>query len=315
RKILLELDKNARSSFAEIAKRVGVSKEVAKYRIEQLQARGFLEGFYAFANLPKLGFHFYKIYLRLQFTENEQEIIQYLKQHPQVSWLVVCDGKYDLIINVLTKTVNELDEFLIQFRSKFGTAVQALDVTIITNFVCCDRVYLTEVKNNPQEFFLPNPQVHLDHLDVVCLDYLSQNARISLTDLSKKLNVSIETIRKRIQRLVKEKIIQKFTIKLNYPLFNYQYFKVMIKFQNLTQEKRERFVKYCLAHPNIVFLIEGIGVSDIDLDAELANLKSFHSLILDLKSKFGEIIKEYEILLISEEVKATYLSPVQYLID
>ncbi len=138
---------------------------------------------------------------------------------------------------------------------------------------------------------------------------------MSLAEIGKQLNLSPEAIRKRIDRLVKTHVIQKFAMKLNYPLFNYQYYKVMIKFQNLTQTMKERFLKYCMAQPNIIVVVEGIGVSDLDLDIELPNPQSFHALILDLKSKFGPIVKDYQLLLISKELKASYLAPLKYLIQ
>ncbi len=316
RKILVQLDANSRQPFSTIAKQVGLSKEAVKYRIERMQKQGFLGGFYAFSNLPKLGFSFYKVYFRFQFADpkKEKEIISYLINQDQVCWLVVCDGRYDLVINVLTNGVAELDEFLNDFRSNFGSYIQSLDVTTITNFFCCDRVYLTGQKLNSQKIAENNPTIALDEKDALCLDILSKNARTPLTEMSKKLGLSIEAVRKRVQRLVKNNVIQKFTIKFNYRRFNYQYFKVMIKFQNLTGEKRKQFIQYCVAHPHIVFIIEGIGASDVDIDLEIESLKKFHDVILELKYKFGHIIKDYEILLVAEELKAAYLSPIKHLL-
>ncbi len=89
----------------------------------------------------------------------------------------------------------------------------------------------------------------------------------------------------------------------------------MIKFQNLTEQQREKFLEYCKSHPNVIFFIEGIGVSDVDIDLEMESSKNLHEFILDLKYRFGDILKDYEILLISEELKATYLSPIKYLLS
>ena len=45
RKILYELDKNSRQSFADIAKKVRLSKEVVQYRVKRLQDEGYINYF------------------------------------------------------------------------------------------------------------------------------------------------------------------------------------------------------------------------------------------------------------------------------
>ena len=46
KKILFALDFDARMSLTQLGKKVGVSKQVAKYRIENLAKRGIIKGFY-----------------------------------------------------------------------------------------------------------------------------------------------------------------------------------------------------------------------------------------------------------------------------
>ena len=64
-KILIELDKNARQSNNQIGKKVRLSKEVVKYRIDNLIERGVILRFHTIINYFKLGFVKFKLYLRL----------------------------------------------------------------------------------------------------------------------------------------------------------------------------------------------------------------------------------------------------------
>ena len=57
RKILLELDKNCRQPEKHIAKAVGRSRESVKYRIQQLEKKGIIDGYLTTINPNKFGYH------------------------------------------------------------------------------------------------------------------------------------------------------------------------------------------------------------------------------------------------------------------
>ena len=68
RKILYELDVNARQSASGIGKKVGLIKQVVTYRINKLLDIGIIQKFYTILDTSKLGLTTYKIFLRLQKT-------------------------------------------------------------------------------------------------------------------------------------------------------------------------------------------------------------------------------------------------------
>ena len=94
RKILYELDSNARGSNAEIAKKVGLSKQVVGFRIKRLLNEQVISSFYAVIDIAKLGFTVHKNFIRLQNidVEKEKELVAFLVNHPNVVWVASCDG-------------------------------------------------------------------------------------------------------------------------------------------------------------------------------------------------------------------------------
>ncbi len=56
---------------------------------------------------------------------------------------------------------------------------------------------------------------YLDEVDKKILSLLSQNARMSYTEIGEKLGLSPSAVRKRIERLIRDEIIERFTIVLN----------------------------------------------------------------------------------------------------
>ena len=55
----------------------------------------------------------------------------------------------------------------------------------------------------------------LDNKDFKILEELKQDSRKSIKDISKKTKIRPSTVHQRIQKLVKNNVIEKFTIKLN----------------------------------------------------------------------------------------------------
>ena len=65
KKILTELEMNARIPHSELGKRIGLSKQVIKYRIEKLEKGKYIQGYNALIDLERLGETIYVVYLKL----------------------------------------------------------------------------------------------------------------------------------------------------------------------------------------------------------------------------------------------------------
>jgi Lrp/AsnC family leucine-responsive transcriptional regulator len=60
-----------------------------------------------------------------------------------------------------------------------------------------------------------------DDKDLQIIDILSSNARISLRDIKKKVNLSPSSIRNRMERLVEIGVIKKYTVDIDYKKMGY----------------------------------------------------------------------------------------------
>ncbi len=55
----------------------------------------------------------------------------------------------------------------------------------------------------------------MDHIDMRILDVLKQNGRITASEISKIINLSIPAVSERIRKLEESNIIEQYTIKIN----------------------------------------------------------------------------------------------------
>ena len=60
----------------------------------------------------------------------------------------------------------------------------------------------------------------MDFLDKALFQELSNNCRVSFSDLSKKYDVSVNTIKNRVEDMIKEGLIVAFDVQLKLSLYN-----------------------------------------------------------------------------------------------
>lgn len=308
REILFELDQNSRQPYAQIAKKLRISKENVKYRIDRMQKQGLIDSFHAYVDLANLGFSYFKYYLRFRGTSPElkEKYFSFLKEHPRIVWSIRCVGKYDSVVLYVGRDIREYYQFIQEVQEQFGQYIALLDVNFNVSGFQMPRGYLLD-KPISSTMKLPTIQKKdLTRNDLTILSILSANARAPLEELAKKTNQSLPTVRKRLTELIKAGAIPKFTLKMNYPLFQYQFVKIMFRLQNVSSARRQAFYNYFLIHPNSIYLIEQVGISDVDVDWELKDIRAVGDIINELKEKFSDIITDYEILFVSREEKLNY---------
>ncbi len=126
KKILLELDLDARQSYAKIGKKLNLSKEVVSYRINKLLEQKIITNFTSIIDYSQLGIITLRTFLKLCNLENEKltEIIDYLKNTQQIGWGVTIIGRWDINFIFWGKTIGEFSEFWKKFYIKFGKYIE-----------------------------------------------------------------------------------------------------------------------------------------------------------------------------------------------
>jgi Lrp/AsnC family leucine-responsive transcriptional regulator len=133
---------------------------------------------------------------------------------------------------------------------------------------------------------------------------LDLDARVSLTDISRKIGLSRDAIRKRIQKMVDADVILGFKPILNpprmgYPLINY----VCLSLRNLSPEIEDKFLAYLRNNKNVTYISSLVGEWDYIINIVARDPAHFNEILKALRQKFSDIIKDYEIFGILEEYK------------
>ena len=147
-----------------------------------------------------------------------------------------------------------------------------------------------------------------DELDMKLLYELTNDGSISVPVLSKKLDINASVLYSRIKRLMRKKLIKKFTIDIDDSLLG-----IGVKATvgiNRDPKFKESIHKKFLETPEVVSISEITGRFDIMIKVYAKNLESLHSVVIE---KIGKIegIQNTETFV---ELQKTDKAPV-YLID
>ena len=280
RRILYELDCNARQSFAAIAKKAGLSKDAVSYRIKRLRDEGIIHHFYTVLNTLQLGFmHFNTLIKFRSITEHTRnEFIAYCKNHDKVIWCVSCYGSWDFGVSFLAKNVVDYDAFIQEMLNKFGINIHEKVISMMVESPTYTREYLVEGKQG-KEFSYRNASPYtLDETEQNILEILSKHGDSTAIEIAEKLHTSADIVRYRIKQLIKGGIIQGFRVSLSPERIGFLYYKLLFSLAYMTPQKEKEFREYCKQEPHIIQYIKYLGNWEVQLELEVPNDKKMFDL-------------------------------------
>ncbi len=308
RKILYQLDLDARQSNTEIAKKVGLSKDAVGYRIKKLEELKIIRGYNAVIDSSKLGYIFYRVFLNLiDITPKKlEELIGFLKKEKNVWWIAELDGTWNFVFAVWVKSNMEFRDFYNKrLCLKFGKYIKEKLICPLTSYKQFNRSYLIDTKKELSVKIIGKDEtVNCDSVDMKILEMLSQNARIPLIDIAHKLKLDSMTIYHRIKKLEKKEIIQGYKVDLNFTLLGRDFYSVKINLKDTL--KMDEMINYIQTIPELVAIIEAVGSYDIEFDLEVKNSEQYFKIIENLKKRF-EFIREIVYFRVLKNYKILYM--------
>jgi Lrp/AsnC family transcriptional regulator, leucine-responsive regulatory protein len=308
-KILNQLDINSRQSDAEIGKKTRISKQVVNYRIKKLIENKIITGFSTQVDIAKIGYSAHKVYLRFKsLTERkEQEIWNALIAEQSIVWVVSCSGRWDIIFGVVSKDMDEFDKTLSGFMNQYSQHVAERVISVFNKATLHHRKWLLD-RDDDIHWSIggKTENIRIDEKDKNILLLVSEDARIHILEIAKKLHISSSLVIQRIKKLQKEKIIGAYRLGLNNALLGINYCKAFIYYQNKTEEKENRLIGYCTSLKEILGISRSIGPWDLELEFEVRNYDMFHKIMKDIKNRF-DLVSHFETCYIEKEHGMSFL--------
>jgi len=117
----------------------------------------------------------------------------------------------------------------------------------------------------------------LDIKDHKIINVLKQNSRSSIRDIAKKTQLRPSTVHQRIQRLIKNKIIEKFTLKLNNKAVEEDF--IVFMFISTSEDLPPTFFK----NPHVKESFGVTGEYDLLIKLKFKDISQFNDYIIALR--------------------------------
>lgn len=298
-KVLSFLDRDARTTIAAIAKQIGISRQAVHNRIKRMESGGVILGHFAVFDSGVVGYNWYRALIRLLNITKEQKrgFIDYLKHHPYVTWLGEVGGRWDIVANFACRSPAAFNEISEELSVKFGATIREIQILVYVNIYDYSRTYLSSVHPSRRQFFhkmSAGSPVVLDALDHRLVAQVAQNARMDHTQLGKALGVSRNTVKARLDRLVRRGIILGFRTFPNLHLIGRESNMLFLQINRLDRERETELYYYLQLLPQVTFVVKHIGQWKVGLEIEAKTSREFQEVLIDIRSKFSDIISDYD---------------------
>lgn len=304
KQLLTLLYLNSRMSFTQLGRELKLSSSAVERRLRQLKEAGVISLLFADVNLAKLGFKGYRIYLKFDVFDDktEKEVIKLFETYQRTLWGVVCEGAYDVLWRIVARDEREVEDALNLVTEKFGKSIVEKSVATTTYQTYLSWNRALEGERHP-EFPLEKvaPAEKLDKSDMIILASLYNNSRATTVGIAQSVDLTPDAVTYRIKKLTENKFIFGYTSWFDAKKLGFEYYKILISFRGMTQEKEKKFLDFCLEHNNVIFLNKCIGSWDIEVDVIVENTAELHKFITEIKTKFGHIIGNHKYISAIEE--------------
>jgi len=304
RRILEELDKNPNIYLSELAKKVGISRQVAEYRINKLLSQKTVYSFYTIIDTGRLGYSTFRAHLRLKNVSEEaySKFAKELFTEYPVMWVAFISGSFDIIVDIFAKNTTEFEEVFFKILQKNKEIIQSYETLVIIGMDLYTYNYFIDSRRERKKITIHRnvEKYNLDDTDKKILQQIKHNSRIAYEVIGKKMGLSRNTIKNRIRKLEEKKIVAGYKAIIDFSHFNKQSFKVFIKYNNSKIEQESSLLEFIKQRKGILASLKLLGKWNLDIEIHTENVKELQQFIIDLRNKF-EIIEDYEIIQIIED--------------
>lgn len=143
----------------------------------------------------------------------------------------------------------------------------------------------------------------LDEKDKKILMALQEDGRAQLKEISKKVNLSIDSVHKRMKEMMRKEIFAPTILidprSIGYPLIA----DIKIKLKNINEEERKKFIKFLQNHDRCSELLSIMGDYDFTCVLIAKDSNELEELSTQIRQKFKELILEWKGILVLKTYK------------
>jgi DNA-binding Lrp family transcriptional regulator len=308
RKLLYYLSLNARQSHTQLSRKVGLSKNGVKYRIERLKKEGVIKKFTIVPNVASCGYDTFNILLK--FNEDiyeNKEIINYFKDHGLCVWILTLSGGWDLFVEIIVPNLSRMAAIIREINSHFGEVLNKYKVFYVASGPVklgdiLEDLYVDLKLEKPKPKKIIEKKQKLDIVDKKIMMILAKDSSLPLMSIARELNTSLDIVRYRMKRLVNSNLILKFDTNISLSQLGYTKYLCRISLHGGSEERINAIKKRISVDKDIIYAFFDVNGYNIMFTCAFKKTEDIDHLLRGLRKDFSDIIEDQEYLLVKEEV-------------
>lgn len=297
KKILFELEKDSSMPISILAKKVRRSKESVAYRIARLVENNILRNCTAIVDMSKFGYLTFRIYFKWQNMTMQLKRQFYIDigLNDNIWTTTELHGKWDFAFFLGIKRDEYIERFHIVWTNimqKYKPMIAEYKIAIYAPIYNFNKRFFYDGQELIERVYGDKGYIEHDETDENILEAYSSDVRQSLQSIAKTVNVSIETVRRRIKNLEEKKVIVGYKIDLNLPRLGFQGYRVDFALNSM--DKNKELFEYIKHHKYFYQINKSIGGADFECEIVVKDLSHLLQILEDIMERFKGIIKSYE---------------------
>jgi DNA-binding Lrp family transcriptional regulator len=270
--ILRELLENGRESSSSISKKIDLGREIVNYRIKRLIKENLIIKFIPKINTNALHYQEYIILLKLNLEDkiSKEKFVKDRIGNKYLLWFIKSNTGWDLLVRLYAQGVEEFKEKLSEILEIFADVLTDY-YTIITSEkikedekkILVNKLFNEKINNkdyeNIKKFDIKKDNFFLDEKDKTIIKMLENDARIQYKEIAQELNISSDTVKYRINKMISFGIIEGFMPVINLSKLDLFQYVAIVKFKFLNKEEENKVKNFILENKNIIRAIKSLN--------------------------------------------------------
>ncbi len=141
----------------------------------------------------------------------------------------------------------------------------------------------------------------LDRIDRDILNMLSKNARAKLTQIAKRIGLSVDATKKRILKLERDGVIAQYTIQVNPRIIGLPLaIHIYLQLRNFSQKRFDEFMDYLRGNPRVIDVMSVAGDYDLYIVFLAADPDDLDKRKNEIKQRFSDMIGDWKEVIVTK---------------
>ncbi|MFH1650022.1 MAG: winged helix-turn-helix transcriptional regulator [Candidatus Woesearchaeota archaeon] len=309
-RLLAELDRDGGQPLKKLASTVGVSPEVALYRISRLENEKVITGYYSITDVYKLGFNLFRMYIQSDFADDQSRtaFMKSMQSKDSTGQVSILGGDFDILLGFICKSNVSFQQEINSILSEYGGNIKSWQTSTVTSLHQFSRKYLLE--NKPvSEWVLgrSNDTIAVGETDMKVLAFLASHARSSSSMVERETGVPRKTVANRIRSLQENKILLGRRVSLARNFQDRTTYRIIIQLSQATTKEISALMEFLRNHRDVTYAMQCLGAWPVECELLADNAVSAYSFTESLRRMKG--VSAVNTLLVLQDLKYEFTMP------